>query len=375
MLDTKVLTALFPSLLLALVARNTNIILSTSQPAELQKSTAKILSTVFGLHTKRVKVRTPQSPQDFLESLFLPAPPGSPSSHKRRSSRNSLPRSLSAPRPPSSHFTEGSDSTAPPAQGLHLPRYKTDPLPQYVEPQPSFRLPQVVIISGLERAGKAAQLALADAFRTHQITFDDTAAWDFPDGFFVVFVSHIGDGFERPNIHTTLLDHFAFSITLPELATPAVPMTPSPRLRPLPLTSQTRTTPLLPLDRLPSSDASYISPLISQYINALLTAARHHPELDGTLLTARCVKDAERLVRASGLVFRDNEHTMISEMHVRRVIPPILAHRLRVRNSPREHMMGILWEGAGIRNWGMPIEESQGRRMIKTILGEILAEV
>jgi hypothetical protein len=43
LLDTQVLKTLFPSLFLALVARNTNIIIHTSsQPAELQKSTAKV---------------------------------------------------------------------------------------------------------------------------------------------------------------------------------------------------------------------------------------------------------------------------------------------------------------------------------------------
>ena len=42
LLDTEVLKALFPSLFLALVARDTNIVIHASQPAELQKSTAKV---------------------------------------------------------------------------------------------------------------------------------------------------------------------------------------------------------------------------------------------------------------------------------------------------------------------------------------------
>ena len=94
-------------------------------------------------------------------------------------------------------------------------------------------------------------------------------------------------------------------------------------------------------------------------------------------LTARCVRDAEKLVRASGVIFREEgDDTTISEAHVRRVVPPVLAHRLRVRDGPREQIMGALWDGAGINKWGEPAAEIQrGRRTVKAILAEILAEV
>lgn len=42
LLDIQVLKTLFPSLYLALVARDTNIIIQTPQPAELQRSTEKV---------------------------------------------------------------------------------------------------------------------------------------------------------------------------------------------------------------------------------------------------------------------------------------------------------------------------------------------
>lgn len=164
----------------------------------------QVLSTIFGLQTRRVKVRSPQSQREFLESFFVPTFHGSSSSSSRRKpSRTSLPRSLSAPRPPSSHFTEGSDSTVPPPNGSCLPRYKTDPLPHIVDSRPSH-LPQVVVISNLERAGRSAHLALAEVLRTRQIVLD-TAVWNLPDGFFIVYVSQVGDGYERPAIHTTLV--------------------------------------------------------------------------------------------------------------------------------------------------------------------------
>ena len=90
----------------------------------------------------------------------------------------------------------------------------------------------------------------------------------------------------------------------------------------------------------------------------------------------RCVKDAEKLVQASALVFQEGEEMTISEAHVRRVVPPILAHRLRVRDGPRDQIMGILWEKAGVQNWGKPaVEIQEGRKTIRAILAEILMEV
>jgi len=71
----------------------------------------------------------------------------------------------------------------------------------------------------------------------------------------------------------------------------------------------------LPYDHIPHADAaSHLSPLVSHYTTAIITAARHHPELDGMFLTARCVRDAEKLVRASGVIFREEgDDTTISE--------------------------------------------------------------
>lgn len=219
LLEHQVLKTLFPSLFLALVARDTNIIVHTTQSAEIQKSTVKasdhcsqavniftcaaqILSTVFGMQTKRVKVRS-QSPSELMESLFLSGSQYTSSTlSKRKPSRTSLPRSRSAPRPCSSHFTEGSDSTAPP-HAYSIARHKTDPLPQSADNR-SSHLPQAVVISNLERASRAAQLALAEVLRTRQITLG-TDVWNLPKEFFIVYVSHVGDGYERPAIHTSLV--------------------------------------------------------------------------------------------------------------------------------------------------------------------------
>jgi len=142
------------------------------------------------------------------------------------------------------------------------------------------------------------------------------------------------------------------------------------------------------------------------YIADLIAAARHHHELDGTLLGARCVQDAEALVRAhrvlgsgdvgSALVERaaalpttsvaesseslhdgsvhlqwatigpstpslcsqsnasgaevdwlhvdSRESWDVSEVDAAKVVPRVISHRLRVRDGPEDEMMaGVVY--------------------------------
>jgi len=53
----------------------------------------------------------------------------------------------------------------------------------------------------------------------------------------------------------------------------------------------------------------YVSPSLSLYVDELFTAARHHNELDGTLLTSRAHRDAESLIRAQRLLSGDSTST------------------------------------------------------------------
>lgn len=50
---------------------------------------------------------------------------------------------------------------------------------------------------------------------------------------------------------------------------------------------------------------TYISPTLMTYLNDLFSATRHRAGLDGTFLTARCMSDAEKLVRAHRVVSTD----------------------------------------------------------------------
>ncbi|KXN90782.1 hypothetical protein AN958_03436 [Leucoagaricus sp. SymC.cos] len=176
--------------------------------------------------------------------------------------------------------------------------------------------------------------------------FNGTCA--LPDGFIVVYVCPI-DPRERPNIHNSLLDKFAMScnvllkpqvrhalqpIPLPPAvartnsgahSNPSSPLMSShvslppqhastrPPLQPrghshshsgshLP----TLSSPVLPrglLDELRKVCAkTYLAPTLSLYLADLFSATRHYAQIDGTLLTVRCVHDAERLARAARVV-------------------------------------------------------------------------
>ncbi|KAL0956633.1 hypothetical protein HGRIS_002767 [Hohenbuehelia grisea] len=186
--------------------------------------------------------------------------------------------------------------------------------------------------------------------------------WSLPQDFFVVYVC-VHDPYERPNIHKTLLDKFAMSASInlspatrqairahrssaynsqslahsmPSLAAstgPTIhaprPMYPSssvfaqsttPTTTPNPLrqrnspilspTSYPPQLPLLPDSLLPTlreiyANRTQISPRLLLYASDLFSAARHHPELEGLLLTARAHRDASELARASRVLGMD----------------------------------------------------------------------
>ncbi|KAF5351873.1 hypothetical protein D9756_007763 [Leucocoprinus leucothites] len=176
---------------------------------------------------------------------------------------------------------------------------------------------------------------------------------NLPDGFILVYVCP-ADTRERPNLHNSLLDKFAMScnITLKSHIRNALQPPPvSPIVRtnsgaysssstalassgttPLPsphIASPTARPPLHPRhtqshsgSHLPTlSNAilppgllgslreactkTHLSPTLLLYLADLFSATRHHAQVDGTLLTARCVHDAEKLARAARVVGAD----------------------------------------------------------------------
>ncbi|KAG8890451.1 hypothetical protein FRB98_008486 [Tulasnella sp. 332] len=245
---------------------------------------------------------------------------------------------------------------------------------------PTPRLPHALVLSKLEKAKKSVQSALAEVMRTSCITLqdDDTApddwwninitsdyqenedglgggSWNLPVGFTVVYVCPLGDGKERPPILNSLLDKFAFSAPI-RLETDAYNVSPGPFRRAALISREE-------IDRLQAlCFSAHVSPKLQNYIASLLTAARHHPSLDGSLLTARAVTDYTDLVRASRIVLGRDERlssgtepkslSLVSESttqvlsasdaDVRRMIVSGLEHRLRVRDGIGERVLGSL---------------------------------
>lgn len=159
------------------------------------------------------------------------------------------------------------------------------------------------------------------------------------------------------------------------------PMSPSPRLRPLPLGSSPQLTPSHPSASpiitneelqhlrsltspvpvtLPSSRAplmlddaappdayTALHPSLDLYLADLFSAARHHPLLDGGLLTRRAHRDAEALVRAHRVVCGD----ALGAQLVTRVAlalaaaAPSLAGSRTASDGPRtEDAHGLSWD-------------------------------
>ncbi|KAF8070053.1 hypothetical protein FPV67DRAFT_1485989 [Lyophyllum atratum] len=185
---------------------------------------------------------------------------------------------------------------------------------------------------------------------------DYEGTWNVPEGFISIYVCP-WDSRERPKIHKSLLDQFAMSSTifvhqhtrqalrtLPFTSnsishlrlhsyshsnppTPSLfqsPSLPSPRTPPMSSHTlpgniqpqhhpqrnshaQPPPPPIVPKQLLPrefllflrsAAQGAHVSSILSLYLSDLFSAVRHHPKLDGSLLTARSMNDASALARA-----------------------------------------------------------------------------
>ncbi|KAK7473110.1 hypothetical protein VKT23_001209 [Stygiomarasmius scandens] len=171
---------------------------------------------------------------------------------------------------------------------------------------------------------------------------DEGGIWTLPDDFIAVYVCPI-DEWERPSIHKPLLDKFSMSVTITLNSTIRSQLTSisrplsfrgSPILSPVPLlpghvpsssaqsfaqTIPTRqmspgmlsttsnksanTSPLIPSELMRHLRKTYsqvhFSPVLNLYLSDLFSASRHHPQLDGMLLSATAMSEAIELTRAS----------------------------------------------------------------------------
>ncbi|KAF9650652.1 hypothetical protein BDM02DRAFT_3185302 [Thelephora ganbajun] len=318
----------FRSLLLCILASGGRNLLFRSSDEDvslIQNITALTLSKAFGFPTQKVRIRSRHSPSDFLHSLFLndKFPPRRPGG--RRPVR-SIPRTSSEPNelPNPTPLSEGNSfdgasgrQTVPERRPqVRLPESHTDPQISLgdvdtvsVISSDSPSLPKAVVITGLEYAGTAAQRTLLQVLSDQSFVLEDDpdTVWKLPPDFMVVYVC-VNDAWERPKIHQSLLDRFAMSVSV-------LPSTSTRQSFSL-VRSEMQAPPINPSPIISPSDISYlrslsvyVSPSLSLYVDELFTAARHHHELDGTLLTSRAHRDAESLIRAQRLLSGDSTST------------------------------------------------------------------
>ncbi len=199
-------------------------------------------------------------------------------------------------------------------------------------------LPSALVLTGLEHCSVPCHRALLRTLLERRVAFGEDldgaepSFRELPQDFILVYVCPF-DPRERPPIYKSLvrlqlrasslltepykpspqLDKFSLSVAVALLPSTREAYatyrssdfsgTQSPSLSLTP-TQQTSPNPVLPRDFLPRlrsfSTPEYVSihPSIRLYIADLISAARHHHELDGTLLGVCTVEDAEALVRA-----------------------------------------------------------------------------
>lgn len=333
------------------------------------KLAASTLFSVFGYSTHKLKIRPDskhQTPPEFLRSLFLhtsnyssSSPNASdnliigntPSSRtpkvtyskfpsgtrtsptaSQKTHRHLFQRSFSFPTEcPASDATVSSSNfrssdhhpNVESSSGTDLQRPLLRPPGIHTDPSPSLTrhfsldtmtLPKALVISGLENAGTPAQRALLQVLSDKTAVLENgegSRACNLPEGFIVVYVC-VADPRERPAIHKSLLDRFAMSttITLHPSTQQAIRHTHLHHHHSFsPIFPETLLKSLRSLAEPPPLFATHsktnIHPNLSLYISDLFSAARHHPQLDGMLLTARAHKDVQSLVRAGRVIGGD----------------------------------------------------------------------
>ncbi|KAK0240754.1 hypothetical protein EDD85DRAFT_816102 [Armillaria nabsnona] len=312
------------------------------------------------------------------------------------------------------------------------------------------QIPNAVVLSGLENASLPSQRALIKVLAEKRVVLDSQGieverssthgtemkqpmgtsslydgleddemdgVWNLPDGFMLIYVCPMNTR-ERPAIHKNLLDHFSMSAT--------VNLTADVRA----LCKHLHLTPILSPTPIPQSlihdlrafyHHTYFPAQLKLYLSDLFTAARHHHELDGMWLTARSMRDAEDLARASRVLgcdptgmelvretaalgetstnadegevdkffdvmdeiswdvamdVDDSESTEepiavldVSEADIARIAPRVMTHRLRVRDVDDEIFYGVM-SGATFMS-----ANNDEKPTVKSILVQILAEV
>ncbi|QRV79445.1 hypothetical protein RhiJN_07460 [Ceratobasidium sp. AG-Ba] len=260
------------------------------------------------------------------------------------------------------------------------------------------RVPHALVVSQLEVASRAVQQTLVDTLRTRIIIIDSdvdensetsigTGRWNLPADFLVVYV-HAGgrNDRERSPIIKPLVDLFTYSLTvlLDEQYLGNIG-------------SQYHTSQVAALNQeitkriIEATNAIQIPLPLQIYMSSLMSAARHHHQLDGTFLTLRAQRDFEIILKASSVVARifpvmraydAGAELAPTAVDAAKLFMRIVTHRLRVRNSPQDEVLSpLLWEAEdnmGIRSvpsLGLEHLEHTRRSICDIIIEDILTSV
>lgn len=451
----------------------------------------QILSSVFGYQTHKLDIRHKSRSWSqqayFLRSLFL-LPAVSGVQDEDSESSRIHPVGSHRPRTNSVVFADMDSPSTVPHVNSHTPHTRNSP---------SLQLPRAIVISGLENTSLSSQRVLAQVLAEKRISLDDfhgdsrppqdgpheldsDDSTCLPDDFILVYICLI-DPRERPNLHHALvgpvnlipsltymlqLDKFAMSYNVllkPHIRNLWLPVSSSNPSAPSPThhkqhsePSQSHSSSHLPSLSIPALPQGFLqifreacakthlSPSLSLYLADLFSATRQHPQIDGTLLTARCVYNAEKLVRAARVVGLDPTGTEllrgnqevgdlledkdtvpendeleatdvvgslhhsrsslrrrgtptsdiessepvrtvldVAEVHIARIFPRCVSHRLRVRDGPRDEALAGAVFGA---TFGDSFSEETGagevymdayetQPTVKDILISVMSEV
>lgn len=171
---------------------------------------------------------------DFLRLLFLQTPVGRTSRAGSQKALNSVPfrRTSSYPvahDPVDDPLYAPGEDLGPPFLGqrdtsrhrLSIMRTQTDPSPSLFQPTEfhnqdvgAYLLPDALVISGLEHTSEQVQSALWTTLAQSRVAIrhqprsqvqQNKGTWPLPSHFLVIYVCPIGNGYERPPVHNSLV--------------------------------------------------------------------------------------------------------------------------------------------------------------------------
>ncbi|KAG9126647.1 hypothetical protein FRC07_002619 [Ceratobasidium sp. 392] len=399
--------------LLACIAAGYKHLIIRTHEDDIGRVKGLVISALSSLHaplTQRLRAKEYHTPLSFLQNVLI-TQSGHVLDHSFVSVHGGGPKTAYSParskhRPVSPAGSPIRPSSYPNIQPFEQLQTRTlSPNPPTRPQSVSYRrnplaprVPRALVVSHLEVASRAVQQALVDTLRTRFITIDNdadenteisigTGRWGLPADFLLVYV-HAGgrDDRERSPIIKPLIDLFGYSLTVVLSEQYPSNLGSQHHLSHPPALTQEVTKRMIEV-----ASAIQLPLPLQIYMSSLMSAARHHHQLDGTFLTLRAQRDFEILLKASSVVTRvfplaqpyeTGTELAPSAVDAAKLFMRVVTHRLRVRNGPQDELLSpLLWEAENDKGiWSVPslgIEslEHTRRTICDIIVEDILTAV